>query len=388
MMAGRPTVLVVDNVADIGGAQVTLLLLLKNLRERFKWVVVVPGRGRFTERLEELGIEYLMVPMSPLKVTRNPLRLSTYPFRYAFTAAAIAAVAKREGVACLHTNSLRAHLYGALAARLCCRPFIPHLQDFPANRWMREALRWSFRLADEVVVNSWAVKEVFAYDPKCYGKIRVIYPAIDREEFNLDVRPDRVRAEWGLEGCYPVVGIASQLVPPKGHPDFIRAAAEVVKRFPRAKFLVVGSAVFPEDGYEAELHALVRELGLGEHFIFTGFRRDMPQVMAAWDILVVASHVEPFGKVTIEAMALGKPVVATAVGGIAETIENGVSGLLVPPAHPQAMAEAIIDLAAHPHKAQRIAQAGYQRVQEMFTFPRYAQAFAALFERYCQEGVT
>jgi glycosyltransferase involved in cell wall biosynthesis len=161
--------------------------------------------------------------------------------------------------------------------------------------------------------------------------------------------------------------MVAQFVAWKGHMDFLRAARLVADTYPTARFLLVGDPEWhAEPGYVESLRSLVQQLRLTEHVHFLGQREDMPQVYAAFDILVVASWAEPFGKVLVEAMAMGKPVVATDAGGPPEIVEDGRTGLLVPPRHPHRLAGAIQRLASDPDGAQRMGQRGRQRIQGRF----------------------
>jgi glycosyltransferase involved in cell wall biosynthesis len=164
------------------------------------------------------------------------------------------------------------------------------------------------------------------------------------------------------------VGIVGRLTPWKGQHIFIRAAAALAPRFPHARFLIVGSALFGETAYESQLRDLVKKLDLSHRVKFTGFRPNVAAIMETLDIAVHASTVaEPFGQVIIEAMAACKPVIATNGGGVPEIMLHGRTGLMVPMNDPDAMAEALSRLLSNPKLAHEMGQHGRRHVEKYFT---------------------
>jgi glycosyltransferase involved in cell wall biosynthesis len=154
----------------------------------------------------------------------------------------------------------------------------------------------------------------------------------------------------------------------------------VRKKFPEARFRIIGSPLFGEDAYERELHEQVRTLGLESHVEFPGFTQDVPAAMRAMTIAVHASTSgEPFGQVVIEAMAAGRPVVATNGGGIPEIVQDGLTGILVPMNDAPAMAAAILRLLENPAEAARMGQQGRQRVIDHFTIEHTARKVEAVY---------
>jgi glycosyltransferase involved in cell wall biosynthesis len=144
---------------------------------------------------------------------------------------------------------------------------------------------------------------------------------------------------------------------------------------------VIGAPVPHEPGYKGELLALRDELGLTERVAFGEFRLDVPTVMSALDVLVLASiSPEPFGRVLIEAMAAGKPVVATDAGAAREVVVDGVQGLLVPPKDAQALAQAVIHILTHPDLARSMGQEGRTRVEQRFGTRQYVDGVQAMYD--------
>jgi len=375
-------VLVVDCSIGVGGAEVTLLSLLRRLdRTRFVPIAAVTSEGRFRQRLTEIGIESYIVPMDPLLRTRNPFKLARYPLAVRTAVRALARLIRERDISLVHTNSMRAHLYGLLAAHRVSVPAVPHLQDLNRRPMARRIINFLFgHWADRIVVNSKAVRALFDDDRRCRDKVELIYPALEIEDFDPAISPREIQAKFGLDGCYPVVGLVANVHPMKRPEDLIRAAPAVLAEFPTARFLLIGDTSPTPRDYLVFLQQLVEELGLFERVVFTGFCDEIAPFYAAIDMLVLPSSGEPFGKVMIETMAMQKPVIGVADGGPLEVVEDGVTGRLVPPIDPQALAGVIIEVARDPERARAFGMAGRERVKQAYTFERYVAAFETLFE--------
>jgi glycosyltransferase involved in cell wall biosynthesis len=376
-----PAVLFVDTYSEMSGAEVTLVAMLKKWdRSRLYPIVAIPATGTLHQQLTGIGVETHIFPMDPLVKTKSPLKASGYPLAVFSTVRRLARLAKERDVALIHTNSLRAHLYGLLAARLAGVPAVPYLHDLCQDGWVRQGLVSLFGFgAERIIVNSRAVQATFDDAPRCRDKVELIYPPLD-EGFGPANSPEGVQAEFSLEGCYPVVGLVAHFHPMKRPEDLIRAAPQVLAEFPTARFLIVGGTHAAPPGYFESLMQLVAELGLRERVVFTGFRHDMVGFYTAFDMLVLTSLGEPFGKALIEAMASETPVIGTALAGPLEIIQDGLTGLLIPPCDPAAVADAILDLACHPERAKAMGQAGREWVQDRFAIQKYTADIEDLFE--------
>jgi glycosyltransferase involved in cell wall biosynthesis len=179
----------------------------------------------------------------------------------------------------------------------------------------------------------------------------------------------------------PFIGLVGRITRWKGQHIFLQAAALVRRRFPTARFQIIGAPLFSEHDYEQEIRALSASLGVDDVVEFMGFRRDVPELMRRLTILVHASTTgEPFGQVVIEGMSAGKPVVATRGGGIPEIVVDGGTGLLVPMSDAPAMAEAISKLLSDPELARRLGQNGRERVREHFTIEKTARGVERFYD--------
>lgn len=212
-------------------------------------------------------------------------------------------------------------------------------------------------------------------------KIRVIHNGVDPAAFPYE--PGRPKDEELMEELHvaggPIVGILAVLRPEKDHITFLRAAALVSARRPDARFLIVG------DGPDRpDLKTLARDLGIDDRVTFAGMRPDVEAVLGVLDVAVLASYtIECFPYAILEAMAMGVPAVCTAVGGLGEMIDDGVTGRLVPPRDPDALAEGILDVLSDPARRARMGVAARERLVAEFTLDRSA----AETERMIREAV-
>jgi glycosyltransferase involved in cell wall biosynthesis len=235
--------------------------------------------------------------------------------------------------------------------------------------WESKTVRFLTRFVDLAIANSEATRAQLLALGIPEARSRVVYPPIDCQRFHPGVAADEVRGEFGVDGGAHCFGIVGQIIRWKGQDVFLRAARLVLSEFPSARVLIVGEEA-GDDGQEfrRELVELAGSLGITRSVVFTGFRRDTPQIMRMLDVVVHASVVpEPFGRVVAEAMAVGRPVVATKPGGPSEIIREGETGFLVPPNDPQALADRVGQLLRDSALASRIGSSGAADVVVRFS---------------------
>jgi glycosyltransferase involved in cell wall biosynthesis len=211
--------------------------------------------------------------------------------------------------------------------------------------------------------------------------ITVIRNIRDWHRFNPELYGEGARPEWGLLPGQPAIGMVGLLIPWKGQKVFIEAAARVLAVYPEARFFVIGGGVDAFPGYPSELHEAVRQVGGEGRIMFLGQRKDVPHVIAGLDVLVHASvEPEPAGAVIVEGMVMGKPVVATNIGGPPEVIEDGQTGFLVPPGSPEALTEKILLLIRNPELRLRVGQSALEFVKANFSLERDSRRLEAVYE--------
>lgn len=208
-------------------------------------------------------------------------------------------------------------------------------------------------------------------------KVRVLPGGVDTELFRPVGEADKVRLNLGVPAESPLVGIVGRLDHVKGHEHFLRAAAQAAEKIPDARFAIIGKQV---NITVARLKKLAQELNISHKLVFVSSEVEVNKLVAALDVGVVASTgSEALSRVALEYMACAVPVVATRVGGLPETVENGVTGLTVPPADAVAMAEAIRRLLTDKATARKMGEAGRKRAVELYSRPELARRAGKFF---------
>lgn len=364
------TVIFLDHAPVLGGAEVSLLLLLARLKDTHLRPILGCSEGALRAGAEEIGVQ--TVPLGFPRLRRSPLA----PADWISGARTIRNAAITHGAECLYANTVRSAMYGALAARWSEIPFIWHMRDF----WLSEsaprtptfdtvARRLLAGASAAVIANSRAVAARFGRT----DKVHIVPNGIDLARFETVPDTGAFKTEFQLPDQAPLIGTAGRLRPWKGQDVFLRVAARVLDIVPEAHFLVIGGTPFGvDDGYAQSLPRLARNLGLAEKVTFTGHLADIRHALAALDVFVHPGEPEPFGLVNIEAMALGKPVVGFNHGGLPEIVQHGTTGLLAPPGDEPALAAAVLDLLQDPRKAAAQGRAGRARVAAHFSIEKTA----------------
>lgn len=256
------------------------------------------------------------------------------------------------------------------------------VSHFPFGRQIVTLLvRITNRFIDRTIAVSELSREMLI---KNYGmrpsSIVTIRNGVDLARFSVPFDVEAIRADLGVRVEDPVGVMVSGFAPRKGHRCALRAMAAIRREVPRFRLVLAGDGPL-----EHELRTEVGRLGMSDAVVFAGFRRDIPAVLAASDLLLLPSEEECLPLVILEAMASGLPVVATNVGGISEAVENGVTGRLIKPGDGEELARAVIEILGEPERARAMGRAGRRRVEEDFAAERCAGAVLGLYERLLEE---
>ena len=294
----------------------------------------------------------------------------------------------RRRIDVVHAYSFYGNVFAIPPGRLAGAPVvIASIRDRAPylTAVQKRVQRFLCRFADCVLVNANAVRDWLIAQGYDASKIVVIPNGVELERFREDVDSGRMLSELGLPHGAPVVGVVSRLIRLKGLEQFLEAAVLVTRRFPAARFLVVGDTNPNDRSYWSVLTQLTSQLGLSDRVVFAGLRTDVPAILASVTVSVMPSLNEALSNVLLESMAAGAPVVATRVGGTPEAVQDGVNGLLVPPGEPVPLANAICDLLADPALAARLGHAARQSVNERFSIERMVattqRLYVSLLER-------
>jgi len=367
---GEPVAFLTE-MSDPGGSEAVLAKLARDLRGREHEVVgILAGEGWLGHELRESGVPFCTTDLwvgSRWRAVRSALALRR--------------LIGSRGVGLVISWTFTTHVLAALATSGTRCLFIPNVRGLAYERATRmRGMLWRRLIApraEKVICVSAAVRDELAHHaPGVSGKAMVIPNGVDLGSRASAIDRTHVRDRLGVpEGCF-LIGSVGRVHPVKGHADLVAAAARLA-RDDSAPFQVI-IAGYPVDPWATELAGLARTLGVERLVHFLGHRPDVPELLAAMDVFVLPSHSEGMPNALLEAMAAGKPVVATRVGGSAEIIRDGENGLLVPPQAPGALASAIGRLRADPALAGLLGAAARRDVASKYSWAGMVRSYDAL----------
>lgn len=378
--ARRPDALYVIGSLDMGGAERHLVQILPELKRRGWQVEVycVAKRGVMADALEKQGVP-VHTPVISAKpnsgLVRRMVRLLA-----AMRGLTVHLGARRPQL--VHFFLPEAYIVGEVCALISRTPvrvmsrrsLNDYQQGRPISRWIERVLHRTIRHA---LGNSRAVVEQLRAEGFSAGQVSLIYNGIDLDQLRARRSRAEVREELGLRSSTLVFILVANLIPYKGHTDALKAFALARPALPADwSVLMVGR----DDGIGDSLRTEAEALGLGGHVQWLGMRRDIPDLLASSDVGLLCSHQEGFSNAILEAMGMGLPVIATDVGGNAEAVLDGQTGLIVPARAPARLAEAIAALADWDRRA-KMGPAARLRVESLFSLPRCVDQYEDCYRK-------
>lgn len=378
-----PKIAFVGHTAELSGGELALARLLPALKD-IEPIVILGEDGPLVERLRSEGISVEVLPMKEgtRSFKRGSVSLGKIPFSALFSSLSyiwkLRQRLRSHQIDIVHTNTLKAALYGGFTGRLAGVPVIWHIRDRIADDYLpRFAVVLVQALArvlpNAIITNS----KVTAATIRSAGTFAIIPSPVDTYNSVLAVLGSSSNPA-SLQRPF-TVGLVGRLAPWKGQDLFLKAFAAT---FPdgNERALIVGSAMFGEDEWAATLEALVESLGIAERVEFVGFTDDVAAEYARMDVLVHASTLpEPFGQVVVEGMAAGVPVVAADTGGPSEVITDGTNGLLYKMGDATALAARLQQLYVDPTLRRSLVDAGLKRAED-FTAERTARQVEEVYK--------
>lgn len=347
---------------NCGGLE-NLVIRLSNAmdKERFHLsICCLDNKGNLGEMASNLGIDVIVMHRKPGFDFSLILRL--------------AYILRKKRVDIVHTHNPSAHLYGTIAARLALIPIVVNTRHGVGvgERPVGNVLLW--RLTNKVIAVSHRVKDkLLKSDILNSDKVITIQNGVDIKEF--DSKYVKVRKEnFGIEDSAPVVGIVARLSVEKDHKTLLKAFKIVIQKIQNVKLVIVGDGHLKE-----ELEKISRERQLDGKVLFLGYRDNIPSLLKLMDVFVLSSFSEGLSLTLLEAMAMEKPIVAARVGGNPEVVLDGVTGRLVPPNDPTALAEALMEILNNKDMAEKMGKRAKERVSRLFSFERFIRDHEKLY---------
>jgi glycosyltransferase involved in cell wall biosynthesis len=302
------------------------------------------------------------------------------PFAGLRSIGAVLSAALRNKAALIHTNEAPSFQPAGYAARILGIPAVSHIR-FPDSA---SGYGWFLRpgFSRALFVSRALLDQALAEKDSVFiNRADVLHDGVETQpEWSAsDLAAER--RLLGLPENRPIVAMTGQVAEVKGIWDFVAAAEMLVKRGPEPFFAVLGDDLKTGGATRRAMEARVAALGLSERFKFLGFRKDAPRLVQAFDVIAVPSHVEPLGNATLEAMAAGRPVIGSRVGGIPEMIVDGETGMLVPPSDPPALADAIARVVQDASLRAGMARAARARARKAFGIDVHGQRLQSCYDR-------
>jgi len=361
-------ILYVHGIKEIGGAETNLVAMIKGLdRVRFHPSVVCPPTGAFIERLRAIPVPVFPVLFPSWRKLKDLWRIPK-------AVVSLVAILNREKFDLVHLND---YWWFPVVWLACWKSGIPCVVHIRQQIEPRRVKQYWLAKADRVLAICKEIRQVAIEGGVDPNRIQVVYSGINLSSKVEQVHRGLIRQRYGLNPGQRIIGAVANLFPRKGYAYLLEALADVRKIIPDVHCIIVGEG---DEGYHKQLMNIVNERDLNSVVTFAGFQSNVLEYMADFDVLVLPSILEGFGIVLLEAMAMGKPVVASRVGGIPEAVEDGVTAILVPPANSRKLADALVVLLENPALRQSMGEAGRNRVKSLFSLERTIREIECVYD--------
>ena len=373
---GKPiSILFVVDGLEFGGGERVFAQIINGLPEnRYEAFLATAPNDAFQKAIIVKNCSFFPIDFSNRYNAANLLKLKK--------------IIKDHRIDIVHGQGARAEFYARLAAGLsgrkkCVSTVAMPVEGYDVRPWKRRLYgaldRFSERFVDRfLVVSDILVKSMTQVHGIAPGKVIKIYNGIETDLYrpeNQLVNRGRIRQEFQVSNAEVLIGAIGRLVWQKGFEYFIQAIPELIQTLPKSRFVLIGDGILRRG-----LESLAKDLKIRDHILFTGQRTDIRDTLAALDIVVIPSVLEGFPFVTLEAMAMGKPIVATAIDGISEQIMDGREGILVPPRNTDNLAQAIIKIVSNPIMADTLGKAARERVTAEFSVQQMIKATVHVYD--------
>ncbi|MDH5427715.1 MAG: glycosyltransferase family 4 protein [Nitrospirota bacterium] len=361
-------ILYIHGEANIGGAERELLTWLKYLdRERFLPFVVCPDQGPLVAELDHLHVPHVFIS---LPAWRKFFHIFWRPFAIV----RLVRVIRQWHIDIVHVNDYWWAPLGIVSGWFTGRPCVVHVRQ---EIEPRKVSQYWLNKGNVIIPVSYSIGEVMRSAGACSENLQVVQSGIAfRKDPSSSSSHETLSILSEIKGP-PVIGTVANLFPRKGLQYLVEAVGQLRPSFPQIFLVIVGAG---DDEYEGQLRTQVSHLELTSHVLFTGYQEQPEIFLAQFDVFVLSSVVEGLGIVLLEAMALGKPIVASRVGGIPEVVEHGKTGLLVNPADVGDLCRGLFTVLQDPEMGLQMGKNAKKRVAEYFSVERMMEQLYEIYE--------
>ncbi|UNK18768.1 glycosyltransferase family 4 protein [Paenibacillus sp. N3/727] len=373
-----------NHTSTVSGAEISLLLTAKHLTKAHP--ILFAPEGELLQRARSQGLEVVAIPSFRARITRNPFLLVIYVFGMLWAGWRLALFMKRSRIDLIHANSIRAGIMAGLFRWYHRLPVVWHLRDMPPKGLIGKLIqKLAVRTTQALIGISESVIQSVDH-PSLEGRCHLVHNGVELINFNTIVKQEireRIRSGFKTPQNAQVLAIIGQIAPWKRQEDAIEAFSRFAIEEPSAVLWIVGEAKFRQENerYLENLKARVRTLKLEDKVVFTGFREDVLEICCAADLLLLCSENEPFGRVIIEAMSQGMPVVGTHGGGVPEIIQNGESGLMYETGNIEKLTHCIRQVLKDKRVWLTLSHNGQERVRDHFSIKQTSQKIELIYQQ-------
>ena len=373
MLEGNPVhkklkILFIHGITEIGGAESELLRVLEPLSKLGYYpVVACPGQGPLVQELLRRNIEHHVVRLPPWHKLLHYMQRTT-------SATQLQRIIRKVQPAVLHVNDIWWVPQTLRAAAPLKIPIVAHVrQEIEPPK----ARHYGLPSANLLLAVSHHIRDALVTGGVPPERVMTVYSGLNLRNIRVEASSVEVRSKFGIPQDAPLLGTLASLFARKGHEVMLHALPTILGSFPDAHYLIVGAG---DARYEAGLRSRVKRLGLQGRVHFAGFQESVFGLLTALTVYVHPVLIEGFGIAVLEAMAMGRPVVASATGGVPEIVRHGETGLLVPPGDPVALAQGIMDVLRDAERANIMGEAGRVRASALFSEDLMIQQLGAAYE--------
>jgi len=357
--------------SGIGGVEIATLRMTEATKDKVRNVAFcLEDAHELKARFEKLGIETVTYAAPEPSLRHGD--------SYYQASRIIAQQLRQQGVDIVHFSDEKAAYHNSLAALMAGTRNICHLRVTYAELDLRRRL--CMLPVHSFIFVSKEAKESFPI-ARAKDKARVVYDAVEIPANGIGESAISIREQLHVPPASPVIGMVARVSPQKDYFTLAAAAVDVLAKHPEARFLIVGdnSLVDLNRRHYAEVQERLQQLGISDKFIFTGHRDDVARLISAMDICVLCTHREGFPLSILECMAMGKPVVATEVGGIPEIVQDGINGFLHPHSDSRRLAEVLTSLVEDPERTRKMGLTAREHVRREYALAKYVDEMSAAY---------
>ncbi|WP_454193073.1 glycosyltransferase family 4 protein [Paenibacillus sp. Marseille-Q7038] len=373
-----------NHTSMVSGAEISLLLTAKNLTEAHP--IIFAPEGELLQKAQSEGIEVVALPSYRARMTKNPFLLVIYMMGMLWAGWKLALLMRKSQVDLIHANSIRAGMMAGLFRWYHRLPVVWHVRDMPPQGIIGKLIkRLAGSTAQAIIGISESVIQGIEH-PSLAERCYLVHNGVELKSYTSEEKQiikASIRSELTTPQEAQVLAIIGQIAPWKRQEDAIESFASLVREDRNVVLWIIGEAKFREENerYLGSLQEKVTALGLEDKVKFTGFREDVLEICCAADLLLLCSDHEPFGRVIIEAMSQGTPVIGTRGGGVPEIIEHGMSGFIYEIGNTDELTHYIRQVLDDQGIWSSFSHNGQERAKEMFSITQTSQKVERIYKK-------